>query len=152
MNGCSFKKYNPRSVSEEYPEQTVRVKDVCPDPVFLDGRCFTHARIAEQLPQIMDGWKLGKKTPFLQHAVNGGQQCHKSPVRTGRPNKGRILPLYVMAEPRSRRNPFKVQVMRNRKVLFSARAPTVEDAVRARDEWLASQGSDEWLAHHGEQG
>ena len=72
MNGCSFKKYNPRSVSEEYPEQTVRVRDVCPDPVFLDGRCFTHARIAEQLPQIMDGWKLGKATPFLQHAVTGG--------------------------------------------------------------------------------
>ena len=143
MNGCSFKKYNPRSVSEEYPEQTARVKDQCPDPVYLDGRCFTHARIAEQLPEIMNGWKMGEATPFAQHAVNGGNNAHKPGTqggRIGRPKKGKVLPIYVFAEPRSKRNPYKVQIMRNCKLIFSARAPTVEAAVRARDEWLASQG------------
>ena len=148
MNGCSFKKYNPRSVSEEYPEQTVRVKDVCPDPVFLDGRCFTHARITVQLPQIMDGWKLGKATPFLQHAVNGGHNAHKpttrvSKGRTAKKRQVRLLPLHVYEELKSKKNPFRVMFYRNRVIVYSKRVPTIEDAVRARDEWLA---------RHGEQG
>ena len=60
MAGCTFIKFNLRSVSAEYPESAARARVSCPDPVYLDGRCFTHARIAEQLPEIMEGWKLGK--------------------------------------------------------------------------------------------
>ena len=146
MSGCTFKKYNQRSVSEEYPEHASRARIQCPDSVFLDGRCFTHARIAEQLPEIMDGWKLGKATPFINHAQNGGKNAHKPSTqvgRTGRGNKGRLLPFSVYAQPRSRKNPYRVQVVRNQRIVFSANTPTVEAAVRARDEWLA---------RHGEQG
>ena len=146
MAGCTFKKWNPRSVSEEYPEHAARARIQCPDSVYLDGRCFAHARIAEQLPEIMDGWKLGKATPFIEHAKEGGKNAHKPSTqvgRTGRGNKGRLLPLSVYTQPLSRKNPFRVQVVRNKKIVFTANAPTVEAAVRARDEWLA---------RHGEQG
>ena len=126
MAGCTFKKYNLRSVSAEYPDNAARARKQCPDPVYLDGRCYAHARIAEQLPEIMDGWKLGKATPFIEHAKKGGKNAHKPSTqvgRTGRGNKGRLLPLAVYAQPRSRKNPYRVQVARNQRIVFLCQRP-----------------------------
>ena len=132
MQGCTFTKWDqkrPDRLMNDTAAERARTER-CGDQVFLDDRCFFHARVAEQMPGIMANWKLGDKTPFELHASNGGNNKAAAKAKT----KQRELPNCVYL-PRNRKT-YLVQVSRRSRNIIVGKYETVEDAVAARDAWL----------------
>ena len=132
MQGCTFTKWDqkrPDRLMNDTAAERARTER-CGDQVFLDDRCFFHARVAEQMPGIMANWKMGEKTPLEVHASNGGNNKADTEAK----KKQRKLPSCVYMPHKGKS--YSVSFTRWSRTVTVGTFPTIEEAVAARDAWL----------------